>query len=669
MPLFSNAWGHPLRAARLALLFAASATAALIAQAADRPPVEHFVGSSDIAQTAVSPSGEHVAFIGVNSAGRQVLAVMGLARPGEARVLAAINNADITHVWWVNEERLVFEAFEPDTLVREGGAGTFAVDREGRNLRQLIAWQFRTGPETSTRIDRRILPYGWFVHGVLDDGSDDILVVRRSVDGRGDALSPQLARLDTRTARLRNLSAGLPPHATRWVLDREGRVSVVMSTRDGQETLHWRAAGSDEWSAVETRPWYGGGMDPLLLEGDNELVVYAAHGRDTGALHSFRLDKREIDPEPLVAIDGFDIEPVLVRDTRSHRLLGVRTRAAAPMTVWFDPRLAQIQQDLDTALPGRTNQLHCRRCETAQHFVVISSSDRHPGEVLHYDHARKTMRRLGSVRGAVQEASQGTRSFHRFAARDGLSIPVVVTHPPGSRADEPLPAVLLVHGGPWVRGADTRWSAEPQFLASRGYRVLEVEFRGSTGFGWRHFHAGWKQWGLAMQDDLADAVQWAAGEQLIDPARVCLYGASYGGYAALMGTIRHPQVYRCAASYVGVTDIELMFTSWRSDASAQWRRFGMPTLIGDRQADAAQLRAASPLQRVAEIRAPLLMAHGIWDRRVPREHFDRFVSAARSAGVNVETRLYDEGHGWNHAENHADFLRRLEAFLARELKP
>jgi dipeptidyl aminopeptidase/acylaminoacyl peptidase len=636
---------------------------------APAPPVEQFVGSAGIAQVTVSPSGEHAAFIGVNPAGRRVLVVMGLARSAEARVLAAIANADITRVWWVNDDRLVFEAFESDTLVREGGAGTFAVDREGRDLRQLIAWQFRTGAETGTRIDRRILPFGWFVYGTLDDGSEDILVVRRGFDGQGDATSSQLARLNTRTARLRTLGAGTPPYAVNWLLDRDGELRLVRTSRDGREAVHWLAPGSQEWVQVSQSDWYGaGGLTPLLLEGENELIVYAAHQRDTGALYSYRLDQRRIDPEPILAIDGFDLEPTLVRDSRSHRLLGARTRAAAPLTVWFDERLATIQQELDKALPGRSNRIQCGRCETAQHFVVVSGSDRHPGEVLHYDHARKTIRRLGSVRGAVEETGQGTRSFHRFAARDGLSIPIVVTHPAGSTQGQPLPAVVLVHGGPWTRGADTLWSAEAQFLASRGYRVLEVEFRGSTGFGWQHFHAGWKQWGLAMQDDLADAVAWAAGEKLVDPARVCLYGASYGGYAALMGPIRHPQTYRCAASYVGVTDIELMYTSWRSDLGNQFRNWGMPTLIGDRQADAAQLRQASPLLRAREIRVPLLLAQGVWDRRVPREHFDRFVSAARAAGVEVESRTYDEAHGWNHPANHADFLRRLEAFLARSLK-
>jgi dipeptidyl aminopeptidase/acylaminoacyl peptidase len=236
-------------------------------------------------------------------------------------------------------------------------------------------------------------------------------------------------------------------------------------------------------------------------------------------------------------------------------------------------------------------------------------------------------------------------------------------------AEQRLPAVLLVHGGPWVRGSDLGWSAEAQFYASRGYRVLEPEFRGSAGYGWRHFHAGWKQWGLAMQDDLADAVQWAARQGLIDPARVCIVGGSYGGYAALMGPIAHPGTYRCAASLAGVTDIDLMYSVSWSDFSEEYKRYGMPVLVGDRVKDAEMLARSSPIKRVAEIKVPLLLAHGAQDHRVPIVHEQDFVAAARQAGVDVEVHLYpEEGHGFYDPANRADYYGHLERFLAKALK-
>jgi dipeptidyl aminopeptidase/acylaminoacyl peptidase len=167
-----------------------------------------------------------------------------------------------------------------------------------------------------------------------------------------------------------------------------------------------------------------------------------------------------------------------------------------------------------------------------------------------------------------------------------------------------------------------------------------------------------------------DVVDWAAAQQLTDPARVCLYGGSYGGYAALMGTVRYPQAYRCAASFVGVTDLQLMYSSVRSDITVHAKRYSMPTLIGDPKADAEMLRTSSPIHRVAEIKAPLLLAHGTLDRRVPIEHAQAFAKAAEAAGVKLEVVTYpEEGHGWIDAKNHADFLARLEAFFARSLRP
>jgi dipeptidyl aminopeptidase/acylaminoacyl peptidase len=248
-------------------------------------------------------------------------------------------------------------------------------------------------------------------------------------------------------------------------------------------------------------------------------------------------------------------------------------------------------------------------------------------------------------------------------------VPVVVTHPRGVPRDRPLPAVVVVHGGPWVRGASLRWNEQAQFLASAGIRVIEPNFRGSTGFGFKHFKAGWKQWGGAMQDDLADAVKWAAEMKLIDPSRVCVAGASYGGYAALMAPIAHPGVFRCAAAFAAVTDLDLLYDIAWSDLSEEHRRYGMPTLVGDQRAEAALLAAASPLRRAAELKIPLLIEHGGQDRRVPIDHSRKFVQAARDAGVAVEYHVYaEEGHGFWSDANRIEHYRRLGRFLTGALR-
>jgi len=638
------------------------------------PPAESFVRSPSLVSAQISPSGRRVALIVTTPAGRRVVAVRALDEGGATKTVGAFADADVNRVHWVNDERLVFDAFQPGAEIEEGGAGTFAVNHDGTDYRELIAWRSNNSI-IGSRIERRGLPYGWFVWGTLDDGSDDILVYRRTTEVSGDAMLGALSRLNTRTGGITTLSSGAPQFATNWVLDSQRQLRVVATQRNGRNRLHWKKPGTDTWTVVlDEATLDAGSLAPRFLENDGTLIVEGRNGRDTSALFALDLATAKLDPEPLVALAGFDLGAALETDSRTRQVVGVHTVASRPTTVWFDERLQGIQSAVDAALPGRYNRIDCGRCQSTQHFIIFSQSDNHPGEYLRYDHGKRELQLLGARLPWVAPAQQGRRSFHRVAARDGLVLPVVVTHPPGLAPDAKpataLPTVVLVHGGPWVRGSDLRWGGDAQFLATRGYRVLEVDFRGSEGYGWRHFQAGWKQWGTAMQDDLADAVAWAAKEGLSDASRVCLVGASYGGYASLMSLIRHPDVYRCGVSFAGVTDIGLLYNARWGDISEQAKRFSMPVLVGDPKADAEMLKAASPLARVAEIKRPVLLAWGLLDRRVPEEHADRFLKAARAAGVKIETISWaDEGHGFFHATNHADFLRRMETFLARELAP
>jgi dipeptidyl aminopeptidase/acylaminoacyl peptidase len=255
----------------------------------------------------------------------------------------------------------------------------------------------------------------------------------------------------------------------------------------------------------------------------------------------------------------------------------------------------------------------------------------------------------------------------RVPARDGLNIPVYVTRPNGQKG--PAPMVVLVHGGPFMRGVEWEWRDEVQFLASRGYVVVEPEFRGSRGYGYKLYRAGWKQWGLAMQDDVADAAQWAVKQGYADQQRICIAGASYGGYATLMGLIRNPELFRCGVEWAGVTDINLMYSIHWSDLDSEYKSYGMPVLIGDREKDAAQLAATSPINLAAKITQPLFMAYGGVDRRVPIEHGTLMRDAISKTNPKVEWKVYaDEGHGWMLSTNQIDFWKRVETFLDKNLK-
>jgi dipeptidyl aminopeptidase/acylaminoacyl peptidase len=219
-----------------------------------------------------------------------------------------------------------------------------------------------------------------------------------------------------------------------------------------------------------------------------------------------------------------------------------------------------------------------------------------------------------------------------------------------------------------VRGASWQWDAEVQFLASRGYAVLQPEYRGSTGFGDRHFRAGFKQWGLAMQDDLADCAKWAVDKGVADAKRIAIAGASYGGYATVMGLVRHPEIFRCGVSWVGVTDPMLLHSSTWTDITRDASRHQLSVVLGDPAADAELLKQASAMTHASRIRSPLMLAYGRLDRRVDLVHGERLRDALRPHNRDLEWVVYDdEGHGWWRTRTRLDFWGRVEKFLARHL--
>ena len=227
--------------------------------------------------------------------------------------------------------------------------------------------------------------------------------------------------------------------------------------------------------------------------------------------------------------------------------------------------------------------------------------------------------------------------------------------------------VLNPHGGPWARDG---WGFNPevQFLADRGYAVLQVDFRGSTGYGMSHLMAGRKQWGQAMQNDLTDAVQWAIDRGIADPDNVIIYGGSYGGYAAMAGLTFTPELYRCGVNIVGVTDLPLLFETmpdaWRGQAEQ------MAEMVGDPEEEAEFLRQWSPSNHADKIEAPLFMAYGRRDIRVDIKHAEKMEDALDDAGVDYDLVVYnDEGHGWSKRENIMDFYSRVDAFLDDCSKP
>lgn len=662
-----------VRCAAMALLTAAlGALAAVVLHAAEVPiPVSDFFRAEAMSQPVLSPSGKYLAVRLANAKGRRQLGVIKLDPPHQVKSVVSFVDADVADVQWVNDDRLVFNINDLQSAYADSIApGLYAVDRTGENLRALVQRQWKFVRQ-ATNIASRELPPNHRLLRVLRDGSADVLIERLNFDkNRREFVGATLLRLDTLTGRTSVVDTGLAQSAQYWWANAAGQPLAALSRTGGQHSVHWRTSVAAPWSVISSSPAYfrkPGDFVPWTLGADGQLYVLKdrADAERTSALFRFDAASRRPEAQPVVAVQGFDFTGRLIFNHATQQLLGVRYVGDATDTRWLNAEMQTLQASIDKQLPGVINLLDVAECGCSRWLLVTSYSDRQSPVYSLYDRESGQFEPIGQARLRADASRMAARDFVRIKARDGQMLPLHVTRPPGQG---PWPTVVLVHGGPQLRGGSWRWDAQSQFLASRGYLVLEPEFRGSTGYGAKLFRAGWKQWGLAMQDDLADATRWAVAQGLADSKRVCIAGASYGGYATLMGLVRDPDLYRCGVAWVAVTDIGLLYSLRWSDLSDAWKEYGMPVLIGDPVKDAAQFEATSPLKQAARVTQPLLLAFGGEDRRVPREHGTRFRDAVRLSNPQVEWIEYpDEGHGWFKPENRYDFWDRVEKFLAKQL--
>ena len=644
------------------------------AAAASKVPAEAFFNRPQIEGVGLSPSGRWLAVNTAVGASRVGVAVFDLQTMKPLAVAVRFTDADVGEVYWVNDETLVFSLQDN----QRGGAdqrfwpGLYSVGRDGQGgVRQLVSTDgsFITSGRPAGR--KPLAVNHELLHVPAGNGVE-VIVGEVVSQGPGQAPALHAKRLDVTTGRTTNLSYGAPDPVRQWMFDAKGAPVLVVTRAAGRGAYHWRDAISGQWRVLAEFDNYRAPWTPRFVDGAGGLFVTVPAGTDgTNELRRFDFASGSPAAAAVVSTPGFDFTGGLVSETPGSPALGVRVTTDAETTVWFEPRLQALQKQADERLPGHINRITCRRClDDDITAVVYSWSDRDPGQYAIYTGSDQRWRKLGDTRSGIDPRLMASTDFERVRMRDGLEVPVWVTHPAG-KAVGPHPAVVLVHGGPWVRGRRWDWRADAQFLASRGYVVIEPEFRGSTGYGQRLFRAGWRQWGQAMQDDLADALQWAVGKGWVDKDRVCIAGASYGGYATLMGLVRHPERYRCGVAWVAVTDPRLMF-KWSaiSDQNDDIRGHDYPTLIGHPVQDLAMLEAATPVLQAQHIKAPVMMAVGTEDRRVPLEHGQRMRAALTEAGNPPLWLAYpDEGHGFFKVENRVDFMRQMEAFLARHLAP
>ena len=638
----------------------AAALALIDARAADPVPLLDFFKQPAYTSAVLSPDGKYVALAAKGAKGGKGLVVFDLEDPSKSKALARFADADVGRILWVGNKRLVFWATDAQTdYGNQVGQGVFTVAKDGGEAVPLTP-RFDQTFEGATTID-----------SVAADGSGDLLLIRFTWDHRGEPRGSAIGRLNAETNQFLETSYGAPDYVRRWAFDRKGNARVAVASFEGRTRVFWRTTADADapWKKVlEAKAIPGDDrFIPLAVDSTNTLyLTRREENEDTRSL--WRLDLSAADPRPvsLLSLKGYDFVGGLVMNGEG-RVVGIRYLTDARGTYWFDTKLKAIQEKVDAMLPGMINQVDCGNCDDPAVVLVRSWSDRQPAVYRIYDTRKATMKVIAESRPWIDPKRMAHQEMTRVPARDGLEIPVHVTRPAG--ATGPSPMVVLVHGGPNLRGGEWQWDAEAQFLASRGYVVLEPEFRGSTGFGLKHFKAGWKQWGLAMQDDVADATQWAIQKGIADPKRICIAGASYGGYATLMGLARDPQLYRCGIDWIGVTDLDLMYSSRWSDMTDAAREYGMPLLMGDRERDAKQLAETSPVNVASRIKQPVLMAYGDSDRRVPIQHGARMRDALAPYNKNVEWVVYaDEGHGWWLESTKVDFWTRVERFLEKNAR-
>ena len=624
-------------------------------------PVQDFFRLPDVLRPTLSPDGNYLAFL-ARSGNRLGLAVIDIEKR-TSRMIATLPDADIIEHYWVNSTRLafvtgnVFDAAGTVNPWRTGGL--FAVDRDGGDTRRL-ALPMGDGRSLMMR------PRYTRVMATLADGGDDIIVAANERDFD----SSDVYRLNTRTARKTLLSYDNPGDVQLWALDREGLPRAAYSSKGTQSRVFYRRDEKSAWGK-----WFEGDFrEPAswvtAIGYDGAIIGFGLRDKAAGALASsrqtaalLRLDEQGQTQQVLASRDDYDMaQPVF--DSVAKKLVGVSYTGERQAVVWLDDSWAALQKQIDQGLPNAVNVF--LPPEQGKRMLVRSYTDRNPGTVYLYDFRTRKLEFLIDSRPWLRSAQMAESRIVKFAARDELPLSALLTLPKDS-VGKKLPMILIVHGGPWAPPYSWGWDAEAQYFASRGYAVIQPNFRGTTGLGLKHQLASYKQWGLAMQDDLTDTALWAVKQGIADPKRMCIYGASYGGYAAMQALVRTPDLFQCAANYSGITDLQLFHSvTWSDISDSDFQRHLLPVMVGDPDRDKAQLRATSPAQNADKIRMPVFMAYGGEDRRVPIIHGERMRDALEKLGKPVEWMVKtEEGHGFTKLDNRVEFYTRLEAFIRR----
>ncbi len=614
------------------------------ASAANAPlPIAHFAQIPFVRTPTLSPDGRRIAALIVN-AGEERIAIFA-PRDGSWTIEHSLPAGNAASFQWAGNDRLLIDV-NSVTIVAGGWAWlpfptrrVAGYDLTTRNVKVLAA-------------NRGLFDEVIFV----DPDGRYVLLSGSTVVGR----TPVVQRVDLATGR----ADVVQPQRTgiwSWFADSRGIVRAGVDYGQRRTRIYYRAAAGAPLRLIEDRRHSRDEsvIDRIHFAGNSErgiMITNADTGRFAIYHYDFATDTRG---DAIFEHPEVDVSNALM--DRDGNIDGIFYEDDRPRVRWLNAEMAEIQATIDRAFPGKTNMIRSRSRD-GNRMLVFSTAADDPGTYYVFDRAGRRMELFASPFDGLERVRFAPVRPVTYQTREGQRIHGYLTLPLG-RAERGLPLVVLPHGGPFARDSWV-FDQDVQFLASRGYAVLQPNFRGSTGYGRDFVERGYGQYGGGMIDDIEDGIDWLVGEGVVDRSRVCIMGISYGGYAAIWSAIRSPQRYRCTISLAGPSDLKSMRRHWLGGFAPQrYVRAVRDMLQGEERID---LDTISPLRHADRLSVPALIGHGETDITVPPDQARRLVTALNRRQANVESVFYPKaGHSFTTEEERSDWLRRVEAFLAR----
>ncbi len=623
-------------------------------------PLETFFKNPKIGTASLSPNGRYLATT-TTIDGKLQLAIVDL-ETNAASNIAGYDKLDILHIRWISDNRLVFDVIDRGSEWGNSSSvdGLYAINRDGTKSTALMPTL--ENQRLSQMPDYASQPHWMRFVDVAKDAPNVVITIGYFFNG--DAVP---YRVDSVTERRKEIYFNVPGLARDFVFDNNNVLRVVVTTNVAQtEAKVWyRDADEQPWRLLSAHSYRTPKFRPLAFDVDNTTLLVTARA-DTGMDGIFKYDFAANKAGELIASDkGVDVNEGLVFAPDSHKLMGVRINSDPPRTVWLDKGFAATQLGIDRVYAGQVNVITPGNAQAA--VLIHSYSSTHPGNFAAYYPDRKKLLNLFAVQPGIDPKNMSEQLVYDYVARDGLALSSYLTLPKHREA-KALALVVYPHGGPNIRDY---WGFDPavQFLAGMGYAVLQPQYRGSTGFGDDLYRKGFRQWGLSMQDDITDGVNSLIKQGVVNPAKVCIMGASYGGYATMMGLAKDPDLYKCGVNLLGVTNLNYMFSEgrWSKDKAAE---FHFKETMGDPDTMKDQFAATSPVKLADKIKAPVFMAYGEKDSRVPLIHGEDMRDALKKLGKTYEyMELKDEEHGFSSEAVKFKVYGAIETFLKKYNPP